>query len=142
MKMPYILATLACGLVLVGCVSNDTGTAPGGSSGGVPRVVSISWDNQEMAGGVTNIRVQVNGTNHYIATARNFKETLRPEYASMGIPVKATLAGIFWGEGAHEEDAEGIYAAVEGGNVVVYTGYYSPGETANVEWKAKLVVPF
>ncbi len=140
MKRFLILASL--GLLLPGCVSTETGRGSGEASNPAPTVVSISWQNQPLSGGASDIQVRVNGRDHFVARASTFKETSRAEYGSMGVPAKAVLAGIFWAEGAHEEDAEGVYAAVEGPNVIVYTGFYSPGDTENIEWRPKRVIPF
>ncbi len=140
-RMKMLLFVTPLILLFSGCVSDEVGNGSAVSPGSAATRVSVSWQKRAVAGG-SEVFLRLNGTDHFVARARNFNETYSGDYGRMGIPVNAVIAGIYWAEDAHEEDAEGVYAVVEGREVVVYRGYYSPGEMENTEWSRKMAISF
>jgi hypothetical protein len=141
--MKSILTIIPIFAFLTGCYVDTSPTASPTPPANQNRSASVSWYTVPLTGGGTDVYARVNGRD-YLAknNVRFFNTTQRHEYVSMGIPSSASTAGLFGEQGDSEEDNQGIYAAIEGSNVVLYTGYYAPGAMHDVQWGKLRSIPF
>jgi len=141
--MKNILSLIPILALLTGCYVDTSPTASPTPPTNQSRSANVSWRTVPLTGGGTDVYAVVNGRDYLAKNdVRFFNTTQRHEFVSMGIPANAANAGLFGEHGDSEEDNQGIYAAIEGSNVVLYTGYYAPGAMHDVQWGKLRSIPF
>ena len=96
----------------------------------IVREVHVGFEPTRLTGGGVDLYMVVDGKSYLLKNNLKYFDN-KP---AIGIPREAMVSGSFLEKGASEEDRQGIYAALEGDDVAVYTGFYEPGAEQDVQW--------